>query len=80
MLEKAVTKKSRIVNKLAIRRVREWTNELMTSYSYIGLLKKLSDALRELNHLSFEPKQEASELLEHSLYPKSEQKSIIPFS
>ena len=81
MLEKAVTKKSRIVKELAIRRVREWTHELMKSFSYIGSLKKkLSEALGKLNHLSLEQKQEAWELLEHSLYPKSEQKSVTPAS
>jgi len=81
MLEKAVTKKSRIVKELAIRRVGEWTQELIKGCSYIGSLKKkLSDALGKLNHLSLEQKQEAWELLEHSLYPKSEQKSVTPSS
>ena len=77
MLEKAVTKKSRIVKELAIRRVGEWTHELMSNYSYIGSLKKkLSDALGKLNHLSFEQKQKAWELLEQFLKPESEQKSV----
>ena len=81
MLERAVTKKSRIVKELAIRKVREWTHELMESCRYIGSLKKkLSDALGKLNHLSLEQKREAWELLEHSLYPKSEQKSVTPSS
>jgi transposase len=72
MLEKAVTKKSRIVKELAIRRVGEWTHELMKSYSYIGSLKKkLSDALGKLNHLNIEQKQKAWELLDQFLNPKS---------
>jgi len=53
----------------------------MKSCSYIGSLKKkLSDALGKLNHLSIEQKLEAWELLEYSLYPKSEQKSVTPSS
>ena len=81
MLEKAVTQKSRIVKELAIRRVGEWTQELMANYNYIGSLKKkLSDALGKLNHLTFEQKQKAWELLEQFLKPKTEQKSVTPSS
>jgi hypothetical protein len=81
MLEKAVTKQSRIVKELAIKRVGEWTQELMANYSYIGSLKKkLSDALGKLNHLTFEQKQKAWELLEQFLKPKTEQKSVTPSS
>jgi hypothetical protein len=77
MLEKAVTQKSRIVKELAIRRVGEWTHELVANYSYVGSLqKKLSDALGKLNHLTFEQKQKAWELLEQFLKPKTEQKSV----
>jgi hypothetical protein len=77
MLEKAVTQKSRIVKELAIRRAGEWTQELMANYSYIGSLKKkLSDALGKLNHLTFEQKQKAWELLEQFLNPKSAEKSV----
>ena len=35
MLEEAVTKKSRIVKEPDIRKVRDWTHELMKNYSYI---------------------------------------------
>jgi hypothetical protein len=70
MLESVVTKKSRIVKELAIRRAREWTQELMQSYTYIGSLKKiLSDALGKLNHLSLEQKQEGWKLLDQFLNP-----------
>ena len=70
MLENAVTKKSRIVKELAIRRVREWTQELMESYTYMGSLKKkLSDALGKLNHLNLEQKQEGWKMLEQFLNP-----------
>ena len=77
MLEKAVTKKSRIVKELAIRRVREWTQELMKNCSYIGSLKKkLSDALGQLNYLNLEQKQEAWELLAQFLNQKSAEGSV----
>jgi len=77
MIEKAVTKKSRIVKELAIRKVGEWTRELMKNYSYMEpLKKKLSDALGKLNHLNFEQKQNAWELIEQFMKPESEQKSV----
>jgi hypothetical protein len=77
MLEKAVTKKSRIVKELAIRKAGEWTQELVSHYSYLGSLKKkLSDALGKLNHLDYEQKQKAWELIEQFLKPESEKKSV----
>ena len=77
MLEKAVTKKSRIVKELAIRKVGEWIHELIKNYSYIGSLKnKLSEAFAKLNHLNFEQKQKAWELVEQLLKPESKQKSV----
>jgi hypothetical protein len=77
MLEKAVTQKSRIVKELAIRKVAEWTQELMANYRYIGSLKKkLSDALGKLNHLTFEQKQKAWELLEKFLNSKPAESSV----
>lgn len=77
MLEKAVTKKSRIVKELAIRKVGEWIQELVLNCSYLGSLKKkLSDALGKLNHLNFEQKQNAWELVEQFLKPESVQKSV----
>lgn len=77
MLEKAVTKKSRIVKELAIRRAREWTQELMESYTYMGSLqRKLSDALGKLNQLNLKQKQKAWELIEQFMKPKSEEKCV----
>jgi len=68
MLEKAVTKKSRIVKELAIRKAGEWTRELAANHSYLGALKKkFSDALAKLHHLNFEQKQKAWELVEQFL-------------
>jgi len=68
MLEKAVSKKSRIVKELAIRKAGEWTRELVANHSYLGALKKkFSDALAKLHHLNFEQKQKAWELVEQFL-------------
>lgn len=77
MIEKAVTVKVGFVKDLAIRRAREWTQELMESYKYLGALKKkLSDALGKLTHLSLEEKQKAWELIEQFLVPKTAEKSV----
>lgn len=63
MLEKAVTLKARFVKALAIRKAREWTQELMESYQHLGSLrKKMGDALGNLKHLTIEQKQTAWEL------------------
>ena len=72
MLEKAVDVKTRFVKELALKKASEWMRELMENYTYIGSLKKkFSDALGDLNHLSLEQKQEAWELIEQFLKPKS---------
>ena len=77
MLERAVTQKTRFVKELAIRRARKLTQELMKSYSYLGVLKKkFSDALVKLNHLTLEQKQKAWELIEQFLNPKTSEKSV----
>lgn len=81
MLEKAVTQKIRFVKNLATRRAREWTQELMQSYKYIGSLKKkLSDVLGRLNHLNLEQKQKAWELIEQFLNPKTSEECVTPNS
>jgi hypothetical protein len=80
MLERAVTQKTRFVKELAIRRAREWTQELMKGYNYLGVLKKkFSDALGKLNHLSLEQKQKVWELIEQFLNPKTSEKSVTLF-
>ena len=77
MLEKAVTVKVRSVKEVALRRAREWTQELMKGYKYLGTLKKnFSDALGKLNHLSLEEKQKVWELIEQFLIPKTVEKSV----
>jgi len=77
MLEKAVTQNSRFVKELAIRKVKQWTQELIENYRYIGSLKKkLSDAFGKLNHLSLKQKKEAWELIEQFLKPISAEESV----
>ncbi|MCK4619289.1 MAG: hypothetical protein KAT52_05040, partial [Desulfobacterales bacterium] len=59
---------------------REWTQELMKGYNYLGVLKKkFSDALGKLNHLSLEQKQKVWELIEQFLNPKTSEKSVTLF-
>jgi len=77
MLEKAVTEKVRFIKDLATRKAREWTQELMKGYKYLGTLKKnFSDALGKLNHLSLEEKQKAWELIEQFLVLETTEKSV----
>jgi len=77
MLEKAVTMKVRFIKDLATRKAREWTQNLMKDYKYMGALKKkFSDALGKLTHLSLAEKQKAWELIEQFLVPKTEEKSV----
>ena len=77
MLEKAVTQNSRFVRELAVRKVKQWTQELIENYRYIGSLKKkLSDTFGKLNHLNLKQKQEAWELIEQFLKPISAEESV----
>lgn len=77
MLEKAVTQNTQFVKELSLRKAKEWTNKLMESYTYIGLLKKkLSDAIGKLNHLNLEQKQKAWELLDQFLKHKSAEECV----
>ena len=72
MLEKVVDDKNRFFEELALRKAREWTQELMDSYTYIGALKKkISDTLGGINHLDLEQKRNIWELIEGFLKPKS---------
>ena len=77
MLKNAVTIKSRRIKEVCIRRVQEWTHELMKSYRYIGSLQNnFSDALGKLQELSLEQKKEAWELIEQFLKPESGDQSV----
>jgi hypothetical protein len=70
MIEHAVTKKTRFIVNLSIRRAREWTQDLLKSYRYVGSLKKkLLTVLYELKNLSLEQLQKGSDLIEEFLTP-----------
>lgn len=63
MLEKAVTINFRFIKELSIRKAREWTQELMESYRYLGSLKsKMEDALGNRRQLTVNQRQQALEL------------------
>jgi len=63
MLEKAVTINIRFIKELSIRKAREWSQELMESYHYLGSLKsKIEDALGNRRHLTIKQRQQALEL------------------
>ena len=73
-----MTKKSRIVKELGVASG-EWIRELVANYSYLGSLKKrLSDALAKLNHLNFEQKQKAWELVVDSSYNLNQRRGVLP--
>lgn len=77
MLEKAVTVKVRFVKELAIRKAREWTQQLMESYRYQGSInKKVEDALGNMKHLSIDQKQTAWELFCQFLNNKNVESSV----
>ena len=77
MLERAVTINVRFVKELAIRKAREWTQQLMESYRYQGSLnKKVEDALGNIKHLSVEQKQTAWGLFCQFLNNKNVESSV----
>ena len=81
VLIQAVRASLRIVKELAINKARQWTQELMESFSYIGALRKqFSGALGSLAHLSLEEKNNVWELIEQFLSLKSTTESVTRFS
>ena len=71
----------RIVKELAISKARQWTQELMESFSYIAALRKqFSEALGSLTHLSLKEKNNVWELIEQFLDPKSTTERVTWFS
>jgi len=70
-----------VVKKLAIKKARQWTDELMKSYSYPEALKKrFSDALGNLTEVSLDQKNKVWELIQQFLNPKSTPESVTLFS
>jgi hypothetical protein len=77
MLEQAISASIEFVKETAIRQARRMANVLMETYSYAGVLEKqIANALGQLTHLSLAQKQEAWELLEQFLNPKSREESV----
>lgn len=81
ILTQAVRAKIKVVKELAIKKGRQWTHELMASYSYPGALKKrFSDAIGALTDLSIDLKNKVWELIELFLDVESTSESVTHFS
>jgi len=82
ILIQAVRAKILVVKELAIKKARQWTHELMASYSYPGALKKrFSDAIGALTDLSIDLKNKVWELIEQFLdVVKPTSESVTQFS
>lgn len=81
MLHQAVCASARFVKELAIRQAQRMARTLMENYRYIGSLKKqIANALAELRDMSIVQKQEAWELVEQFLKPKSIDESVTLIS
>jgi hypothetical protein len=73
----AVNAPIRVVKEVAIKKARQWTHELMKSYSYPGVLKKrFSEALGALTELTLEQKTRVWDLIEQFLDPKPTTESV----
>ena len=81
ILVQAVKASVQFVKELAVRKAREWIQELMKSYRYVGALKKcFSEALGNLKDLTVEEKNKIWELIEQFLNLKITGKSVTQFS
>ena len=78
MLIQAVKSTVQFVKELAIRKARQWTQELMESYRYVGTLKKrFSDCLEALTEkLTLEQKKRIWEFIEQFLESKTTVESV----
>jgi len=73
----AVTKKVRSIKKLAERKVRQWTEELLESVSYVEpLRKKIQDAIGALSHLDGKQKEQVWTLIEQFMIQKPKAESV----
>ncbi|MBW1851726.1 MAG: DDE-type integrase/transposase/recombinase [Deltaproteobacteria bacterium] len=81
ILIQAVRAKILVVKELAIKKARQWTHELMASYSYPGALKKrFADAIGALTDLSIDLKNKIWELIEQFLNVNPTSESVTHFS
>lgn len=77
----AVTKSFRRIRELAMKRVEEWTEELVKSARYIGPLKKqFIDAIGAKGYLDENQKESIWKLIERFLIPKTGMESVTQFS
>jgi hypothetical protein len=81
MLTHAVKTSLQYVEELAIRKARQWTQELMESYRYPGALKnQFSKTLEGLSDLTLQQKNQIWELIEQFLNPKTPEESVTQIS
>lgn len=81
MAVQAATRSLRSIKELAVRRVKEWTEELVKSVQYVGPLKKqFIDAIGALGHLDENQKENVWKLIEQFLMPKTGAESVTQFS
>jgi len=81
ILIQAVKASVQFVREVALRKAQQWTQELMTSYRYVGALKNsFSQALGNLKDLTVEEKNKIWELIEQFLNSKTTGKSVTQIS
>jgi hypothetical protein len=81
ILKSAVKASVRFVKEAAIRKARQWTQELMTSYSYPGAFKnRFSKILEGLSDTTLREKNHIWELIEQFLNPKTAGQSVTQIS
>jgi hypothetical protein len=81
ILVQAVKASVQFIREVALRKAREWTQELMTSYRYVGALKNsFLETLGNLKDLTIEEKNRIWELIEQILNPKTTGKSVTQIS
>jgi len=80
ILSNAVKAPAKYLKDVALRRAREWTNELIKSTKHIGILrKKFEKSLIEMTQLNMEQKNKIWEYLAEFLNMKSTGKSVTLF-
>jgi len=81
ILVQAVKASVQFVREVALRKAREWTQELMEAYRYMGALRnRFSEALGNLKDLTIEERNRIWELIEQLLNPKTTDKSVTQIS
>jgi hypothetical protein len=81
MLVRAVKATVDFVRQTAMRKAHEWTQELMATYRYQGVLKrKLLEAVNSLSQLTIEQRDKVRELIEGIISPKITPESVTRIS